>query len=128
MDIKEISKEINKNAHDKGFWDEGIDIPKKLLLAVSELCEAMEADRKDRNTDTNYLDEMIAEGYTWKNSEYSFINSFEKSIKDSFEDELADAAIRIFDLAFEMGIDLPKHIEMKHRYNCTRPKMHNKKY
>lgn len=121
MNIYEISEQINKNAHDKGFWDEGIDKPKKLLLAVSELCEAMEADRKDRYC------KQEKSGGTYLEDKY-FLKNFEGHIKDTFEDELADAAIRIFDLAFEMNIDLSSHIAAKHRYNCTRPKMHNKKY
>jgi NTP pyrophosphatase (non-canonical NTP hydrolase) len=49
-------------------------------------------------------------------------------VKDTFEDELADAAIRIFDLAHSKGIDLQKHIEAKMRYNATREHMHGKKY
>lgn len=122
MDIYSISEQINKNAHDKGFWDEGIDIPKKLLLAVSELTEAMEADREDNFSAYGIveLNEVLDTNY--------FVLEFEKEYKHSFEDELCDAAIRIFDLAYEMKIDLSKHIEAKHRYNCTRPKMHNKKY
>ena len=121
MNIYEMSKEINKNAHDKGFWENGIDIPKKLLLSISELCEAMEADRKD-----NFCKQERAGGTYFM--DINFIENFEECIKDTFEDELADAVIRIFDLAFEMKIDLPAHIESKHRYNCTRQKMHNKKY
>lgn len=54
---------------------------------------------------------------------------FEKDVKNTFEDELADTAIRIFDLAFEMGINLEWHIRQKIRYNAMRPKMHGgKKY
>ena len=45
--INELSQEIHKNAKDKGFYD---NVEKNtgelLMLAVSELSEAFEADRK----------------------------------------------------------------------------------
>jgi hypothetical protein len=39
--------------------------------------------------------------------------AFETHIKSSFEDEVADVAIRLFDLCGGLGIDLEKHIELK---------------
>jgi NTP pyrophosphatase (non-canonical NTP hydrolase) len=122
MDILVISKEINENAHSKGFWDKGIDVPEKLILIVSEIIEAMEADRVDKRYDNEY-------NIVYHNQGEFFNSIFEHHCKNTFEDELADAAIRIFDLAFEMGIDLSAHIEYKHRYNKSRPHMHGgKKY
>jgi NTP pyrophosphatase (non-canonical NTP hydrolase) len=53
---------------------------------------------------------------------------FEKAVKSSFEDEIADVAIRLFDLCGGMGIDLEKHIEMKMKYNSLRPYKHGKKF
>ena len=54
--------------------------------------------------------------------------NFQDYIKDSFEDEIADAVIRLFDLTEGFGIDLEKHIRMKLNYNKTRPYKHGKKY
>lgn len=126
MDIKEISKQINDNAHAKGFWDKGVDVPEKLMLVVSELSEAMEADRIDKYMKM-HLDGAPA--FQTDAPYHAFEGSFKECVKDTFEDELADAAIRIFDLAYEMGIDLSWHIEQKVRYNAGRPKMHGgKKY
>lgn len=123
MGIKEISKKINANAHAKGFWDNGVDVPEKLMLIVSEVSEAMEADRIDKRAFEGTASQVL----TLADDE--FIDHFWGDVKDTFEDELADAAIRIFDLAYEMGIDLSSHIEAKVRYNATRPKMHGgKKY
>lgn len=138
MDIKEISKDINANAHAKGFWDKGIDVPKMLMLIVSEVSEAMEADRISRfyNNHTRHLDGTTksAGDTRWAfhivdSDDEAWINWFNSEVKNTFQDELADAAIRIFDLATEMGIDLAWHIEQKVRYNAGRPKMHGgKKY
>lgn len=122
MDILEISKQINDNAHAKGFWDKGVDVPEKLMLIVSEVSEAMEADRKD-----SFMEYSIQ---TINNAgDAAFDQDFRHHVKDTFEDELADTVIRIFDLAFEMKIDLSEHIKAKVRYNASRPKMHGgKKY
>lgn len=126
MNINEISKEINENNHAKGFWDKGVDVPQKLMLIVSEVSEAMEADRTDKYCANNL--NGIPDFQTDTPS-HAFEGSFKALIKDSFQDELADAVIRIFDLAYEMGIDLQFHIEQKVRYNAGRPKMHGgKKY
>jgi NTP pyrophosphatase (non-canonical NTP hydrolase) len=132
MNIEEISKEINANAHEKGFWDKGLDVPKMLALIHSEVSEALEADRKDDRFPRNYLGGDASETKRFLpefKDDNDFKVDFEISTKNTLEDELADAAIRIFDLALEMNIDLPWHIKQKVRYNTGRPKMHGgKKY
>lgn len=122
--IQELSQKINDNATAKGFWENGIDVPEKLMLIVSEISEAMEADRKSR---------FVGDGPRMHEREFEspdqFIEWFAANVKDTFEDELADAAIRIFDLAFQMKIDLDYHILAKMKYNKNRPFMHGgKKY
>ena len=126
--IAELSKEIHENARNKGFWDKERNTGEMLMLVVSELSEALEADRIDHLADTSYINEMEAGGYTWENSKLSFETAFKKSVKNSFEDELADAMIRIMDLAHSRGIDLEWHIRQKMNYNATRQHMHGKKY
>lgn len=121
MHINEISEDIHANAIAKGFWEED-NLCKKLLLIVSEVTEAMEADRKNKYASddigiVNSIDDHLV-----------FVGRFEKRIKDTFEDEMADTCIRIFDLCGKMNIDLEAHILAKHRYNKTRDYLHNKKY
>lgn len=132
MNIQEISKEINANAHAKGFWDKGIDVPEKLMLIVSEVSEAMEADRSNEYCDKSSIGNGRPSGSWPEGSGGEFGESedwFKQHVKDKFEDELADIAIRVFDLAYEMGIDLSWHIAKKVQYNASRPKMHGcKKY
>ena len=53
---------------------------------------------------------------------------FRSTIKDTFEDEIADAVIRLLDLSAGLNIDIEKHIEAKLKYNVSRPKLHGKAY
>lgn len=124
--LNESANIIFENNKAKGFWDEERNKGELLMLVVSELGEAMEAIRKDRYANTHYLDEMLATGHDWKNSTFSFSSAFEKSVKDTFEDEIADAIIRLLDMSAGLGIDIEKHINLKVNYNTTRPLKHGK--
>ena len=119
--LNKLRDEIHEYAISKGFWDKERETGTLLMLCVSELAEAMEADRKDRYADLELIEKD-------KEDFIDFKWSFENSIKDTFEDELADTIIRILDLCGAKGIDIEKHIELKMKYNATREKMHGKKY
>ena len=45
MNLNEYSKACHQTAVEKGFWDADKSIPTKLMLIVTELSEACEADR-----------------------------------------------------------------------------------
>lgn len=124
MHISEISKQINDNAKAHGFWEENPNIAEKLMLVVSELSEALEADRK------NYFASVKKYQHACGTIDHNEGKDamFNLHIKNSFEDEIADAVIRLFDLSFHLGIDLETHIAMKHDYNTRRPFKHGKKY
>lgn len=126
--LNELAQKIYEANKEKGFWDKERNVGEMLMLVTSELGEAMEAHRKNRFADTHFYDEMLSEGYDWENSHRSFIACFEKSIKDTFQDEIADAVIRLLDLSAGLGIDIDKHIEAKLKYNLTRPRLHGKAY
>jgi len=49
-------------------------------------------------------------------------------VKDTFEDEIADTVIRLFDLCSGFGIDLEWHIQQKMNFNKLRPYKHGKVY
>lgn len=70
-------------------------VPEMLMLCVSELAEAMEADRKD------LMDDKVP-------------------ARKGLEVELADCVIRIFDMASGLGLDLPGAIVDKLAYNAER--------
>jgi len=45
---------------------------------------------------------------------------------EGFKEELADIAIRLFNIAEVFGIDLEKEIEKKMKVNKERPRLHNR--
>lgn len=134
MQINEAIAESHNTAKEKGFWDKpNWNIGEKLMLITSELGEALEADRKDRYADvTNFnkglTNELGQVPLFDADADEKFVKSFEANLKDKFEDELADATIRLFDLAGKMNIDLEYFMQMKMKYNKTRARLHGKKY
>ena len=119
--LNKLRDEIHEYAISKGFWDKERETGTRLMLCVSELAEAMEADKKGLYADLELIEKD-------KENFIDFKWSFENSIKDTFEDELADAIIRILDICGSRGIDIDKHIELKMKYNATRERLHGKKY
>lgn len=127
--FNEFSKQVNQGVREKGFWDsmdhaisnledtaieyigtsecaivkatKDAFIAQKLALIMSEVGEALEAMRKNR---------------------------YGIGQKDTFEDELADAVIRIADLCGEMNIDLDAQIAWKMAYNSQREAKHGKEF
>jgi NTP pyrophosphatase (non-canonical NTP hydrolase) len=121
LGIQELAKDIHENALKKGFWEDA-NIGEKLMLIVSELSEALEADRKNR-----YFKKEIGAVNGWVYDK-DFEEHFTTDVKDTFQDELADVFIRLLDLSTYLGIDLLGHVIAKNRYNKSRPYKHGKKY
>lgn len=118
MISQELRKSINENAHNNGWWDK-FELHKKLLLIISEVCEAMEADRKDLKACCDTL---------CQTDDTLFLTSFEDCIKHTFEDEMADIIIRVSDLCYEMNIDIELFIKLKYKYTLMKGKDPLKKY
>lgn len=106
----------------KGFATHWQNVPEKLMLVVTELSEAMEAFRHLKQPLLDVLtlgiDHSSREGYTASDEQKHYL--------ENFKEELADAAIRLFDLAGSLGIDLEEEINMKMRKNEGRPPKHGK--
>lgn len=99
-DLNKLAAEAHANAVEKGFWENNPSNEHFLCLVICELSEAIEADRKGRRADVeNYklLSKVSVE--RTGNMEYFNEIAFCHRIKDSVEDELADAFIRLLDLA-----------------------------
>ena len=128
MNIKETSVAIHAINKEKGFWDKERNTGELLMLVTSELAEALEADRKGRKADKQRLTVLGTHGDKLERNTLLFKKVFEGDIKDTFEDEIADAVIRLFDLAEGLGIDLEFHIKHKMAYNKTRERLHGKAY
>ncbi len=67
-------------------------------MILTELMEVVQADRKGRRADLEHFDII-------KRTE-DFNNAYKKHVKDTVEDELADAILRILSLAGYMQIDM----------------------
>ena len=100
-----IQREAHKASAEAGWWtdlDSGemLDVeslvPTKLMLIVSEIAEGMEGHRKSK------MDDHLPH-------------------RSMLEVELADAVIRIGDLAGALGLDLGGAIAEKMAYNAARP-------
>ncbi len=119
---------------EKGFTPQ--QVATNLMLIVSELGEACEADRKNRHANISAMQTALSEiddkigDITLPQVEENekFKSVFEVHIKDTFEDEIADAFLRLMDLCGAMNIDIEKHIRMKSEYNKLRPTKHGKAY
>lgn len=93
--LRELIGDIHQANREAGWWDNPREIGTLLCLIHSEVSEAMEGARKD------LMDDHLPE-------------------RKMVEVELADAVIRIFDLAGGMGYDLAGALFEKLEYNKTR--------
>lgn len=113
LDIRQIQQTSYKISLDHGFWstEEDRNIPSKIALAHGELSEALEEYRQGR----------MEVWYEQTEADASFLKP------EGFGIELADAIIRIGDLAEYLGIDLEEMIKLKFEYNLTRPFKHGRR-
>lgn len=122
MRIEQLVEDSYRNSEEHGFWDDAEEmikighkdwmfryiIPTKLDLIVSEASEALD----------NVRDGTLEQGkLLWYN---------ESGKPEGFASEIADAIIRLCDVAGYLGIDLEYVLEEKHRYNQSRPLKHGK--
>ncbi|MBQ7553309.1 MAG: hypothetical protein IJT46_02995 [Bacteroidaceae bacterium] len=112
VDWNGLRDEAHEIAKQHGFWDDKLSREHFLCLIVSELMEAVEADRKGRYGNLQALSQVYD---IQKKSEYGitdewlgnwFVVYFNDHVKDSVGDELADAIIRILDLAGKYGVNM----------------------
>lgn len=96
-------------SREKGFED-APNLDQKLLLAVGELVEAQNELRDGRHPTEVY--------YKPENPDKP----------EGFGIELADAVIRIMNIAHGQGIDLETCMALKHAYNETRPYKHGRRF
>lgn len=120
--LNELSKQIYEANKLKGFDAKNENIGQTLMLIVSELSEALEALRKNRRANLELYD------HNTTNNGLEFELAFQVEIKDTFEDEITDSIIRLFDLCGALEIDIERHIELKRAYNSLRPYKHGKEF
>lgn len=101
--INGLAKAIYNDNKAKGFWDKPRNVGELLMLMTSELGEALEAHRKDKQ------DEHLPH-------------------RKGLEVELADCLIRILDASAGLGLDIGGAVIEKLAYNRTRAHKHGKQY
>lgn len=108
INLNVLKDRAYKIACDHGFHEQELPDEHWLMLVFSELAEAVEADRKNHRADLLAFDrEGDAATHNWiSKTPYSFVENFNKHIKNTVEDELADVVIRLLDFAGVRGIDL----------------------
>lgn len=94
---------VSHGWHEKDLSDEHF-----LCLVISELMEAVEADRKGKRAQVEKFKEWQGNSIslTEETRQKRFKEDFEAYIKGSVEEELADACIRLLDLAGLRNVDL----------------------
>ena len=105
MNLNELRDRAYKTACDHGFHDEELSNEHCLCLVISELMEAVEADRKGKRANVDWYNKKMANSRICQGlvpgtpKEIGFEVAYNETIKGSIEEELADACIRLLDLA-----------------------------
>lgn len=102
IDFNELRDRAYKNAVSHGWHEEDKSNQHWLCLVISELMEAVEADRKGDYAGADMKDlfeDDLSAGEDFK-------DLFESHLKGTVEEELADACIRLFDYAGVIECDL----------------------
>ena len=95
-----------------GFHDQELSNEHFLCLVISELMEAVEADRKGKRANVDQYNKKIANSRICQGidpdipKERGYEVAYNETIKGSIEEELADAVIRLLELAGYRGISL----------------------
>lgn len=109
MDFEKLKQEAFATAKAHGWHDEDLSDETYLMLIITEIAEAVQADRKGKHADVAKFNEYQTYYGTFLPSEeirtIRFKEDFEEYIKNSVEDELADVVIRCLDMAGLRGID-----------------------
>lgn len=103
MNLNKLRDKAYQCAVAHGWHEENLSDEHFLCLVISELMEAVEADRKGMHANRANFEYCMKQR---KHDDGEFMYAFKQDIKDSVEDELADACIRMLDLAGLRGYDL----------------------
>lgn len=110
--LNELAKEVYEIAKEHGWHEQERPFSEVIALCHSELSEALEEYRNDR--------EMLYYNHVWENYE------FHKK-PEGIAVEMIDCIIRILDWCGENGIDVDHLIREKIEFNRTRPYRHGNK-
>lgn len=98
MNLNELRDEAYSIAKANGWHEQEYSDEHYLMLIITEVAEAVQADRDNLHADV--------EAFKKYENKTDFKENFERQIKNTVEDELADVVIRCLDLAGLRGIRL----------------------
>lgn len=124
MNLNELKDRAYKIACEHGWHDKELSDETYLMLIITEIAEAVNADRKGKHADVAQFKEW--QGNSLPLSEEirtrRFKEDFEAYIKDTVEDELADVVIRSLDLAGLHSIDLSDAMALINQLSTAKTK------
>ena len=126
--LNELSNMAHEAAVEKGFYERKRDLPELAMLVITELSEAIEAERNGKKVDPirqKWACEYNIDKEEWDETTFK---SYEVDMRGTIEEEIADAIIRLLDLCGYYGINIDAWVETKMKYNSMRPKKHGKVY
>lgn len=114
MSIDDVIKHARTHAESHGLFDDAESLSDHFLGLIAEIGEAYQAWK---------LGKLAPVDKKWDFSDFAW---FDRNVKDTLQDELADIAIYTCSIAAFLDIDLDKHIIYKLAYNDKRPYKHGK--
>lgn len=108
VDLNALRDQAYETALKHGWHDENFSNRHFVMLVLTELAEAVEADRRGRYFRRKDFEHDLALCSEMAEKEFFLPCVFAKYVKDTVEDELADTVIRLLDLAglLNMHIDV----------------------
>lgn len=121
INFTELAERAHRNAANHGFWENNPSTEHFLMLVVTEIAEMVEADRKGNIAVIKHIRKQnnLAAAQKIRMTEEvdnapDFNAAFIENIKDTMEDEMADVAIRLLDLAGRLGMDFNRLADMRY--------------
>lgn len=107
--LNELSQKAHNIAIKQGFWNNSESVEHHMCMVITEVCEAVQADREKNYHDIrSYQEAKDGHNLMDKLKRHPQKDAFEKYMKDTVEDEMADVVIYLCDLAGDQMIDFTK--------------------
>lgn len=121
INFTELANRAHGNAVKHGFWEKNPSNEHALMLVLTEVAEMVEADRKGNIAVIKHIrkqNNLAAAQKVHMTDEVDnapdFNAAFIENVKDTMEDEMADVAIRLLDLAGNLGMDFERLSPMRY--------------
>ena len=100
--LQDWARRIHQNACEHGWHDEKKSHAHWLCMVITEIAEAVEADRKNRRFTEESKSEYELRLDACDRNNQAQVTAYELCVKGTLEEEFADIVIRILDYAYEV--------------------------